>query len=175
MRAEHQDRNEYASRKAGPASLNHAETRNPTLQSWKEIASELNRGVRTVQRWERDLKLPVRRIGKGPRSPVFAFKGELDRWLRSSVGMRVGATEGSLQDLQRKEKSSAELLQALENLFAAKPAKHAKCSDCGSSMQFLKGQFWIYGSSRKRSVSVPFCPECNSDTRHAFGRDECIQ
>src|SRR4051812_33630088 len=32
-----------------------------TLQSWKEIAAYLKRGVRTVQRWERSHGLPVRR------------------------------------------------------------------------------------------------------------------
>ncbi len=51
------------------------------LNSWKEIAAYLNRGVRTVQRWERDLRLPVHRIGKGPRSPVYASVPELRFWL----------------------------------------------------------------------------------------------
>jgi phage terminase Nu1 subunit (DNA packaging protein) len=53
------------------------------LNSWKEIASYLNRGVRTVQRWEADLGLPVRRPrGKG-RSAVIAMRSELDGWIRS--------------------------------------------------------------------------------------------
>jgi hypothetical protein len=51
------------------------------LNSWKEIAAFLDRGVRTVQRWERDLQLPVRRIGKGKRSPVFTTVTELKFWL----------------------------------------------------------------------------------------------
>lgn len=54
------------------------------LNSWKEIASFLNRGVRTVQRWERELQLPVHRIGKGNRSPVFAFSAEIKLWLHSN-------------------------------------------------------------------------------------------
>src|SRR5690348_4780737 len=52
------------------------------LSSWKEIAAYMGRGVRTVQRWERDLKMPVHRIGSGPRSPACAFPAELDAWLR---------------------------------------------------------------------------------------------
>jgi hypothetical protein len=56
-----------------------------TLQTWKEIACELNCSVRTVQRSERTLGLPVERIGKGPRSRVLAFKDELRRWLRNSA------------------------------------------------------------------------------------------
>ena len=51
------------------------------LNSWKEIAAYLERGIRTVQRWERDLGLPVHRIGKGKRSPVFANVSELNFWL----------------------------------------------------------------------------------------------
>lgn len=52
-----------------------------TLNSWKEIAEHLERGVRTVQRWEHELNLPVRRLGKGKRSPVYALVGELDLWM----------------------------------------------------------------------------------------------
>jgi hypothetical protein len=54
------------------------------LNSWKEIATFLNRGVRTVQRWERDLQLPVHRIGKGKRSPVYASVPELKFWVATS-------------------------------------------------------------------------------------------
>lgn len=54
------------------------------LNSWKEIASFLDRGVRTVQRWERELNLPVHRIGKGKRSPVYASVRELKFWVATS-------------------------------------------------------------------------------------------
>jgi hypothetical protein len=54
------------------------------LNSWKEIAAYLQRGVRTVQRWERDLRLPVHRIGTGKRSPVYAKVAELNFWLSTS-------------------------------------------------------------------------------------------
>jgi hypothetical protein len=59
-----------------------------TLNSWKEIAAYLGRGVRTVQRWERDLGLPVHRRNDGLRSPVFATTVELDQWMRRSTGRR---------------------------------------------------------------------------------------
>jgi hypothetical protein len=51
------------------------------LNSWKEIATYLGRGVRTVQRWERELRLPVRRLGKGKRSPVYSTAAELNFWM----------------------------------------------------------------------------------------------
>ena len=63
---------------------------NPARQSakltgWKEIGNFVGQGVRTVQRWETELGLPVHRIRNSPRSPVFAFKSELDWWLRKRV------------------------------------------------------------------------------------------
>lgn len=53
------------------------------LNSWKEISRYLNRGVRTVQRWEKDLGLPVRRPRGKSRSAVIAVRSELDHWLES--------------------------------------------------------------------------------------------
>ncbi len=55
------------------------------LNSWKEIAEYVGRGVRTVQRWEHDLGLPVRRPRHHLRSPVVAITAELDEWLRHGV------------------------------------------------------------------------------------------
>ncbi len=52
------------------------------LNSWKEIAAYLGRGVRTVQRWEK-YGLPVRRVGNGFRAPVIADVSELDCWFHS--------------------------------------------------------------------------------------------
>ncbi len=51
------------------------------LSGWKEIASYLHCGVRTVQRWEMD-GLPIRRPTPGKRSHVIAHSEELDRWVR---------------------------------------------------------------------------------------------
>lgn len=53
------------------------------LNSWKEIAQYLNRGVRTVQRWEEELQLPVRRLRPSGRSPVIARRSEIDLWLKN--------------------------------------------------------------------------------------------
>src|SRR5436190_17337591 len=59
------------------------------LNSWKEIATYLQRGVRTVQRWERDLGLPVHRIGKGRRSPVYATVTDLNFWISTTEAVRA--------------------------------------------------------------------------------------
>jgi hypothetical protein len=65
------------------------------LNSWKEIANYLARAVRTAQRWECNSKLPVHRIGNGPKAPVFAFGEELDAWLeQQAMRNSVIFTEG---------------------------------------------------------------------------------
>ena len=67
----------------------HNATNPEVLNSWKEIACYLGRGVRTVQRWEIELGLPVHRPRGKSRSAVLAFKPDLDRWLHQTHGGTV--------------------------------------------------------------------------------------
>ena len=53
------------------------------LDSWKEIAAYLGRGVRTVQRWEREEGLPVHRLAHEKRGSVYADRDEVDAWWES--------------------------------------------------------------------------------------------
>lgn len=56
---------------------------NPSiLTSWKEIAAHLGKGVRTVQRWEYEFGLPVRRPSDN-RHIVHASCEELKVWLET--------------------------------------------------------------------------------------------
>jgi TolB-like protein/Tfp pilus assembly protein PilF len=50
------------------------------LDSWKEIASYLKRDVSTVQRWEKNEHLPIRRHLHGKLGSVYAFTPEIDAW-----------------------------------------------------------------------------------------------
>lgn len=59
------------------------------LDSWKEIACYLNRDVRTIQRWERDRGLPVRRLPGGDKPAVYALRSELDAWRRQGRNAHV--------------------------------------------------------------------------------------
>lgn len=51
------------------------------LHSWKEIASYVGRGVRTIQRYEVQFGFPVHRPTGSSRSAVMAFSDEIDAWL----------------------------------------------------------------------------------------------
>jgi len=69
-------------------------TNGEVLNSWKEVAAYLGRGVRTVQRWEQELGLPVRRPRGRSRSAVIAFKAELDQWLHHAPAEQLRRERG---------------------------------------------------------------------------------
>ena len=166
-------------------------TSREVLHSWKEIAAELDRGVRTVQRWERTLQLPVRRLGDGPRSPVFAFKDELRLWLRarrgngrnghsslpryeaSGVTHSAGSNGSSqksksslVQGIREKTEAKARIVQSIRDFFQIARStrqKQQECHHCGSRMQFLDRDFWLYGTEIKWKIPVQFCPACDSE------------
>jgi predicted DNA-binding transcriptional regulator AlpA len=59
------------------------------LSSWKDIALYLGKGVRTVQRWERQLGLPVRRpLGASQKSAVLLYRSDVDAWLGTRFSAR---------------------------------------------------------------------------------------
>ncbi len=55
------------------------------LNGWKEISNHIERGVRTAQRWEALLGMPVHRPALKDRSAVVAFTDELDGWITRNV------------------------------------------------------------------------------------------
>jgi TolB-like protein/Flp pilus assembly protein TadD len=59
-----------------------APTKERRLESWGEIAGYLRREIRTVQRWEKTLRLPIHRLQVGKQSSVYAYPSELDKWYR---------------------------------------------------------------------------------------------
>jgi len=75
---------------------------NNTLQvrfsTWKEIAVYLDCGVRTCQRWERKLGLPVHRLDPdSSQTRVFAYKSELDEWLKKDLRTKFSRTNNSIK------------------------------------------------------------------------------
>jgi adenylate cyclase len=70
------------------------------LDSWKEIANYLKRGVRTVRRWERQERLPVHRHVHSKQATVYAFAHEIDVWLKSR-SPHVGAVQLLAHDSQQ--------------------------------------------------------------------------
>lgn len=85
---------------------NHTGVTGPVLSSWKEIAAYLGRSVRTVQRMEVELGLPVRRPKGHARSSVMAIPQELDTWLKSFSPQRTDSF-GAASSIQRNRPASS--------------------------------------------------------------------
>lgn len=73
------------------------------LTCWKEIAQYMGKGVRTVQRWEQEFGLPVRRpLGRDHKSAVLATKQDLDAWMNSAWSKKEEKPQfGTTQELIR--------------------------------------------------------------------------
>jgi TolB-like protein/Tfp pilus assembly protein PilF len=59
------------------------------LSSWKEIATYLKCGVRTVQRWETLEALPVHRHQHQKNGTVYAFRSELEAWRKDRTNLEA--------------------------------------------------------------------------------------
>ena len=68
------------------------------LNSWKEIASYLGRGVRTVQRYEFEYQLPVRRVQGKAHGSVLALAKDLDDWVQKTPLHSLDS--GTIEDLR---------------------------------------------------------------------------
>ena len=106
------------------------------LNSWKEIASYLGRGVRTVQRWEAQLGLPVHRPAGRDHSAVLAFSNELDQWLDSrpvrqfhpSGSESVAVASAQTLEMQALLKRAEILLEKLESALSRNEEIHRQLS-----------------------------------------------
>ena len=87
------------------------------LQSWKEIASALNREVRTVQMWEKHEGLPVHRHFHSRRSTVFAFRSEIESWAKRRTEMAAPVRAPFAQLDQIAAQPSAPAKKAREAYF----------------------------------------------------------
>jgi hypothetical protein len=80
---------------------------NSRLQSWKEISEYLRKDVSTLIRWRKGRSLPVYSVPGGKRQGVFAYKAELDQWLRS--GDRGSGSRGLGPDVRGLEDQGLEV------------------------------------------------------------------
>lgn len=117
----------------------------PTLNSWKEIAVYLGRGVRTAQRWQMELRLPIHRVRQTPRSPVFAYTAELDEWLRRQAG---GSNKAQIKHyevdskLKQQIRANLERMQRLREQLSETSRTHLKLiSELQQQQKGLKGTF----------------------------------
>ena len=104
------------------------------LNSWKEIADYMGRGVRTVQRYERDLRLPVHRPAGKSRSAVLAFADEIDHWMRRG-SLRFSVNGKAVKHLTTNHSEWQHLLTNSEMLLKRTDALKTQISELTRTMQ----------------------------------------
>jgi Tol biopolymer transport system component len=115
------------------------------LDSWKEIATYLGRGVRTVQRWEREEGLPVHRLAHEKRGNVYARREELAAWWerrsRTLAAQPDAADAGSAPGLPRLERATLTSAMTAWPALSSDARLIACVSDGGSDG--MTPQIWL--------------------------------
>ena len=93
------------------------------LNSWKEIAAYTGRGIRTLQRWDRDLHFPVHHPHEAHCGVVSAFKDEIDLWFRTRHG------EHSANSIHQDNYEARRLLLKNTQILKARASRMAECLD----------------------------------------------
>jgi hypothetical protein len=117
-------------------------TEERALDSWKEVAAFLNRGVRTVQRWEKTEGLPVRRHQHLKRGSVCAMPSELADW------QRVRQLEGKARFHVR----SGELKDQFDLLHSLTARQHALAKELHALLAVNEG---IRNQVQLKPLSLP--------------------
>jgi predicted DNA-binding transcriptional regulator AlpA len=107
------------------------------LSSWKDIAKYLGKGVRTVQRWERHLGLPVRRpIGAAQKSAVMLYRGDVDAWLATRFSARALEKDGAQRN-QSSRSARSTLREGIRTARELRTANQALTEQISASIRLL--------------------------------------
>jgi hypothetical protein len=128
------------------------------LSGWKEIANYLGKGVRTVQRYERELRLPVRRPAGQPRGSVIATKAEIDAWVAASPireafylpRMASNTAETTWASI---ENGAAEMQRLRDQMRSLRAELRSTIALMHTSVQGLHGKLRVPGPSVDERVS----------------------
>ncbi len=89
------------------------------LSSWKDVAAHLGKSVRTVQRWEAELGLPIHRPDKRQQRIILAYPDELKHW----VGAKLTTAKADGGDSHKRlEKNTSQLAAQMRKLQALSEA-----------------------------------------------------
>ena len=107
------------------------------LSGWKDIANYLGKGVRTVQRYERQLGLPVRRPAGKPWGSVVATRAELDAWVTASPIREVFRLTGR-QTPNEYTAGADDIKRGLEKMMRLRDEMLALRTEVRNSVQLLR-------------------------------------
>jgi hypothetical protein len=129
------------------------------LTGWKEIANYLGKGVRTVQRYERELRLPVRRPAGQTRGSVIATKAEIDAWvaaspIREAFYLPRTITNSAETIWASIESGTAEMQRLRDQMRALRVELRSTLATLRTSVQGLHGRLRAPGPSVDEYVST---------------------
>lgn len=135
------------------------------LSGWKEIANFMGMGVRTVQRYEQDMGLPVRRpVGK-TRGSVVAVRAEIDGWVKASPIREV------FQLRQQSDVYSTDALhQGISELTALREQMSLLRAELRGSVTRLQNNVRLLQGQLNESLSKDPSPLYSSDERDLLER-----
>jgi len=134
------------------------------FNGWKEIANYLGKGVRTVQRYERALRLPVRRPAGKAKGSVLAIKAELDLWVLSAsmrgprempeIILRVAENE-----MDKLEKAIAQTRKLQSETKGLREEFSVLRDSFSHHMQLVRGSLALNDSRKSNVTSIDSVPK----------------
>jgi hypothetical protein len=122
------------------------------LTSWKEIAAYMGKGVRTVQRWEAEMELPVRRPA-ADRHIVLAFPAELAPWARRKVEL---PDESKASSRQRHDLHTHAQLMRMRNLVEIMRTRLEQNRACAEKLRKQCESSRFVAKARRQQVVTEF-------------------
>lgn len=133
------------------------------LSGWKEIASYLGKAVRTVQRYECELRLPIQRPAGRSTGSVIATKTEIDSWISTAPfreafrpPLRAADTtekvKGLTQQVTEMHRLCEETARLRDEMRAARQALKASLQLLQEILALAAGDPQL--SSRRRTAQV---------------------
>ncbi len=126
------------------------------LSGWKEIATFLGKGVRTVQRYERELRLPVRRPAGKSRGSVIAVVAELEGWVKASAIREMFQLRNTQQDYrdstQELRSGVSELAKLREQMTMLRFELRHSVTRLRDSVRLLRGELDQRGSKHPSQI-----------------------
>ncbi len=119
------------------------------LSSWKDVAAHLGKSVRTVQRWEVELGLPIHRPNKRQQRIILAYPDELKQWVGAKLTVAKGDGGNSHQRLEQNTSRLAAQMRKLQALSEALQKRTASTLSRAQRTQTL-----AHRSSASRSASA---------------------
>ena len=113
------------------------------LSGWKDIASYLGMSVRTVQRYEKQARLPVRRKGAGKQGTVLATIEELDAWVNArplmrEFGMQRSLPQSYIVSFETFKKKIAEQQRIRKEMTKIREDVHTSVNILRETLRFLQ-------------------------------------